>query len=330
MKAEGAPVRRPWAWAAVALFALVPVGAVGILALSQWFGRAAAGGPPPIPPDGRAQLPPGAPPLPPSSPQLPPGAPPLPTTTSTPSPTALANEVALLARARSAAPDAVAFDEANGARIAPLGDTFGVEWTKGAPWTLVSLHGHSGSAFEDAEHWQPYAASRGFNLIAPQWWVGTQDRMDDYLSPPALYHDIDTALRAVGATPGHVALHGFSRGATQTYALAALDAQGSRWFGTIVANAGGAHTDYPPTGEIERGRYGPTPFSGQRWILFCGGKDPDPQINGCPAMRETKRWLTDRGGTVVSLIEDPKADHGGFQRNPANVKRALDLWLGGR
>ncbi len=234
----------------------------------------------------------------------------------------------VLARARAAVPDAVAAAEQAGARVIPADrGAFTLAWEPPTPAerTLVSLHGHAGWAHEDLRVWLPHARKHGFRLLAVQWWVGTRDETPDYLDPDALYRTIDDALRQVGARPGAVLLHGFSRGATLTYALAAMDPRHGRWFGAVVANAGGAHLDFPPTAQVDRGRYGPRPYAGQDWVLFCGGRDPDPKLNGCPAMRTTERWIEEKGATAT-LLADEAADHGGFHRNPDNVRRALEAW----
>lgn len=224
---------------------------------------------------------------------------------------------------------ALAGGRAGGVQRTTEGSSFYLSWEPrpvGASRTLVSLHGHQGSAQQDTRVWMPYATARRFRLISPQWWVGTGDRTEDYLSPPALYRTIDAALRARGATPGTVLLHGFSRGATLTYSLAAIDSEQGRWFGAVLANAGGAHFDFPPTGDVERGRHGATPFAGQRWVLYCGGRDPEPDLNGCPAMRKAEAWVRSRGATAT-LIEEEGADHGGFHHDGHAVDRALDVWL---
>lgn len=262
------------------------------------------------------------------APEPTPPSPPAPSSTAGASAALPSPAATLLARANAAIPDAVAFATRHGARIVPTDRTFYVASPApaGAP-TLVSLHGHEGWAFNDWKIWQPSAEARAFGVISMQWWVGSGDRTEDYLPPPALYAAIDGALRAGGATPGGVMLHGFSRGATLTYALAAMDAHQGHWFGTVLANAGGAHVDFPPTGEVDRGRYGERPYDGQRWILYCGGRDADPQINGCPAMRKTETWVRARGGDTTLLV-DEAADHGGFHHDGRLVGKALDSWLG--
>ncbi|MFZ5477634.1 MAG: hypothetical protein ACOZNI_12730 [Myxococcota bacterium] len=236
---------------------------------------------------------------------------------------------ALVDKAKARAPEAVRFAAAKGVAPVPIesGRSFALSWSPrpGAP-VLVSLHGHEGLAHEELKVWAPHAEARGFALFAPQWWVGAGDDTGDYLNPRELYRSIDQALTASGATRGRVALHGFSRGSAVTYAVAAMDGANAKWFGFVVANAGGAAMDFPPTAEVDRGVHGVRPYAGQRWVLFCGGKDPDPEINGCPAMRRTKAWVTGKGAKVEALIEDPEGDHGAFMRRERNVEKALGMW----
>ena len=98
-------------------------------------------------------------------------------------------------------------------------------------------------------------------------------------------------------------------------------------FRSIIANAGGMAADFPMNREIESGRFGSTPFASTRWWLYCGGRDPDPERDGCPAMRRSQRWLQDKGARA-ELTEDPGGEHGGFHRRGQNVERALDWFLG--
>ena len=60
--------------------------------------------------------------------------------------------------------------------------------------------------------------------------------------------------------------------------------------------------------------------------VVIGMKDPNPDRDGCPAMRTTRDWVTQYGGTVDLLIEDPNGDHGAFHQNPDNVNAALDVF----
>lgn len=123
-------------------------------------------------------------------------------------------------------------------------------------------------------------------------------------------------------------LHGFSRGSANIYGVAALDRKtGNDFFSLVVANAGGAAEDFPFNRDIDRGRLGKSPFARTRWVLFCGGKDPHPDRDGCPGMSRTKKWIEGKGGSVALFIQDPSSGHGGFHLNKANVAKALDLFI---
>ena len=61
--------------------------------------------------------------------------------------------------------------------------------------------------------------------------------------------------------------------------------------------------------------------------MFCGGADPNPERDGCPAMRRSGEWVDLFGGVVDLFIEDKEAGHGGFHQNPAVHSRgSLDAF----
>jgi hypothetical protein len=93
----------------------------------------------------------------------------------------------------------------------------------------------------------------------------------------------------------------------------------------IIANAGSAEPDYPPNQEIASGRLGVV-FAGSHWVFYCGGRDPSPERSGCSGMRKSAGWVKDFGGSVDLFIDEPEGDHGGFHRNPENVRKALDAF----
>lgn len=194
---------------------------------------------------------------------------------------------------------------------------------------IVSLPGTHGLATRDLTVWYRHIKDRDVGLISVQWWLGQGDTTRDYYSPFDIYREVDTLLSGLGIQPGTALLEGFSRGSANIYAVAALDRnKGRQYFSMFVAHAGGASLDYPPTHAIDTGTFGVTPFTGSTWVTVCGGKDPNPDRDGCPAMRNTGLWLTKMGGTVALAIEDDAEGHGALHRNPANAKKLLDLFLG--
>lgn len=243
-------------------------------------------------------------------------------------PTFTPEGMAQLARATSLAPEAATLVREHRAEAVawPGTPSFVVERVerRDAPW-LVSLHGHGSTAFEDMKVWLPHAESRGFNVLSLQWWMGPGESDGDYLSATQLYGAVDAALSIRGARPGTVALHGFSRGSAAVYLLAATDAIQKKWFGTVIANAGGALPEAPAIRAVDSAAFGTTPYQGQRWVLFCGGKDPEPEVSGCPAMRKTLRWVRKKGASA-RLIADLRAEHGGMHMIPDNAAKAIEGW----
>ena len=85
---------------------------------------------------------------------------------------------------------------------------------------IVSLHGSRGFAIQDLAVWQPHLRGREVGVVCLQWWLGEGDRTEDYLTPRQIYHELDLALQRHNLSPKSVVLEGFSRGSTQTFALA--------------------------------------------------------------------------------------------------------------
>lgn len=221
-----------------------------------------------------------------------------------------------------------------GARVERTRDgrSFALVWRPpGSPagW-IVTLHGTGSWAHDEIALWQPFAQKRQLGIIALQWWFGGGQQMADYYAPPEMRRELEGLLAAVGARPENTLLHGFSRGAANLYALVAMDGRTPRpLFRHVVANSGGMSADFPMNREIERGRFGASPYAGTRWWLYCGGGDPNPERDGCPAMRRSQKWLQNKGASA-DLSEDPGGNHGGFHRRGQNVERTLDWFLGGR
>lgn len=195
---------------------------------------------------------------------------------------------------------------------------------KPARW-IVSLPGRHGFATDDLAIWSPHLKGRDIGLVSVQWWLGSGDGIESYLRPEQIYREIDRALPSLGAQPGAVLFHGFSRGSANSYAIAALDAgRGHRYFSLHVASSGGVALDYPPTHAILEGRYGPRPLAGTCWITSAGARDPEPERDGIPGMQRTAAWLKEQGAEVRFAIEDPKFGHGALVLNKANARRLLD------
>jgi hypothetical protein len=244
---------------------------------------------------------------------------------------ARADSASLLAQAQAADPTRYAFVVAKKAEIKATSDNkaFTMWWqpagSKPPAGVIVPLSGHDGWAHDGIYLWQPYAEKYGYAILSLQWWFGQGESTADYYTPEQMYPLITAMLAEKGAAPGKVFFNGFSRGSANSYAMAALDnaATGKHWFGLVLSNAGGAAANYPPNQQIVAGAYGTQPFKGMQWAMYCGEKDPDPTLNGCPAMKSARDWVTGYGATVQIFIDDPNGDHGGFMLNAANVESAL-------
>jgi predicted esterase len=210
------------------------------------------------------------------------------------------------------------------------GRSFALVWRPAgavAGW-IVTLHGSGSWAHDEIVLWQPFAQKRQLGVIALQWWFGGGQQNGDYYAPPEMRREIERLMAQVDAHAENTLLHGFSRGSANLYALVALDGSTPRpLFRSVLANAGGMSADFRMNREIESGRFGATPFAGTRWWSYCGASDPNPERDGCPAMRRSQKWLQDRGAKA-DLTEDTSGDHGGFHRRAQNVERALDWFLG--
>jgi len=246
---------------------------------------------------------------------------------------ASADSASLLAQAQRADPARYQYVLDVGAQIRATSDnrSFSVWWqpASAAPKAvIVSLHGHDAFATTDMALWQPYARQRGYAVLTLQWWFGAGESIDDYYKPQEMYPIIAALLAQKGVKPGSVLFAGYSRGAANTYSVAALDIySGNRYFGTTLSISGGAISDYPPNQQIAAGAYGAKPFAGMRWIMYCGERDPNPTMDGCPAMTAARTWVTALGATITLFIDDPAGDHGGFMTNPANVNAALSAFV---
>lgn len=225
----------------------------------------------------------------------------------------------------------------NAARLNPEilptsdGRSFVVVWRPAgsAPtrW-IVSLHGSRGFATDDLAIWSPSLEGRDLGIVCLQWWIGTDDSTSSYLTPVQIDREIGRVLQRLGVKPGRAMLHGFSRGAANIYAVAALDAGGGRRsFALVVASSGGVAEDYPPTRALLAGSYGDHPLRGTRWVTAAGARDPHPDRDGIPAMRRTAEWLVAQGAVVVERIEDPSQGHGALQLDRANARHLVDLFL---
>jgi uncharacterized protein (TIGR03437 family) len=238
---------------------------------------------------------------------------------------------ALLDRARAANPQRYQFALDKGAQIGVTADqkSFYLLWyppnmPAGNRTLIVTTHGSASFAFDEFFLWYDAALAHGHGILALQWWFPTEAPPRDYYSPAEVHAAVEPVLKQQAIKPGRAMLHGFSRGSANGYYVALFDRQAkNNFFGLHLANAGGASTDYPLYLEVTGGRYGATPFAGMRWATFCGGLDPNPDRDGCPAMRRTADFIEQYGGAVDLAIEDQTKGHGGFHQTPSYLDLAL-------
>mgnify|MGYP001560492402 CR=1 FL=1 len=202
-------------------------------------------------------------------------------------------------------------------------------WSNSSPKKLIiSLGGHDGYASQDFAAWYPILSEKyDFALTSLQWWFGQGETSSDYYTPAEMNKVINSFLASQGFTQTDlIVFEGYSRGSANSYSIAALNSS-SKYFDYVISNAGRFANDYSPNKDILNGTFGTTPFANYKWILYCGEKDPEPDINGCQAMESTKTTIEKYGASVVLFIKDPKGLHGSFMTTPTNAKQALDLIL---
>jgi hypothetical protein len=211
-------------------------------------------------------------------------------------------------------PAAYRYDVAHGARAVgdPASGSFWLRSTTGAKDIVVTVHGHNDSAERAYSLWVPYAKEHGLGIVAVEWQT-KWGRGARFLDDAATYGLIRRAVRAQGTAPGHVLLHGFSQGSHEAFAVTALDRGGPRLFALTMAESGGVHD----------GHTSDPAFAASRWDIYCAGRDPWPQLSGCPAMRHARAYLLASGATVGRFMVDPPAHHGGFLLNRPDVESVL-------
>lgn len=239
------------------------------------------------------------------------------------------------AKARNAA--AVQQAAADDVRVRPTSDgrSFWLEYVPAACQgaarasdpcpVLVSLHGHDGWAYQDYAAWRPFLQDHPYRLVSLQWWFGSGEAPSSYYADREMYPQVERALRMLHAERGQVVLHGFSRGSTHTYGLAALDhARGSDWFGAVISNAGRMYDDLPENAAITRGELGSAPFAGIDWAFFCADGDRESPGDACEHMAASERWVVAQGATSLGIVRDSTGEHGGMHRHAANADVILD------
>lgn len=216
------------------------------------------------------------------------------------------------------------------------GNSFYLKWmpanaTPSNTPLIFLLHGSSSNAFVVMSFWLPRAQLKGVGIIAVQWYRGAASvSPNDYFDDNSLYTYIDTALKRVKYPSNKAMLSGFSRGSARSYAIQFKDVQptGKNYFCTILSDAGKPDSAYPLYSQINSGMYGHTFCAGKQWAMFCGGQDPNPARDGCPAMNSAKtNWVAANGGNVGLFIQAPTLGHTGLTDTPAYMDSVIKFYL---
>jgi hypothetical protein len=194
---------------------------------------------------------------------------------------------------------------------------------------IISLPGHDTKAEDDYNTaWLSHITGGSYALASLNWWDGDGEKKTDYYSPSEVLKQTKVFLKQQGYTSGDlIILEGFSRGSANTYAVIANDRiGGDPIFDAAISASGSYQSDFPLFDGQNDSNVSTTLFKGVYWVLVCGGKDDNPNRDGCPAMQNTKTFLEAHGATVLGLLTDPNSGHGVFHKSSLGLpKQALDL-----
>lgn len=216
------------------------------------------------------------------------------------------------------------------------GKTFYLKWfpansTPSLTPLMVMLHGTGSNVFTAMSKVLSTAMTRSVGVIALQWYLGaTSVSPHDYFGDTTLYTYIDTALKRIKYPSNKALFLGFSRGSARSYAIQFQDVyppNGKNYFCTIMSNAGKPDSLYPFYTSINAGS-NHSFCKGKKWAMYCGGLDPNPGRDGCPAMNSAKaNWVAANGGTVGLFIQDPNLGHSGFMDTPLYIDSLIKFYL---
>ena len=105
---------------------------------------------------------------------------------------AQADSASILNQAKSANATRYDFAVGKNAEIRNTTDNkaFSIWWqpsTSVPTGVIVTLHGHGSYATDEFYLWQPYLQSRGYAILALQWWFGGGETTADYYQPEEMY-----------------------------------------------------------------------------------------------------------------------------------------------
>lgn len=194
---------------------------------------------------------------------------------------------------------------------------------------IISLPGH-GTTAEDGYNkaWLSHIKGSKYALASLNWWDGKGEQKQNYLSAAEVVAQSQAFLKQQGYTTNDlIILEGFSRGSANSYAVIANDRlSGNPVFDAVISASGGYQSDFPLSEGQSNSSASDTLYKGVYWVLACGGKDDNPNRDGCPAMETTKTFLTEHGATVLGILEDPDAGHGAFHKGSLGLpEKALQM-----
>ncbi len=228
-----------------------------------------------------------------------------------------------------------------GARVVNLVNlgTFFVLWVPGdyaqrpARRVIVTMHGSKGNAYAPIERELEMAPKYGYAIVAVQWWKG-QSPPNEYFTSLEMYNLIGLALRYMqdryGTDVHKAAYVGFSMGSARSYEVTYWDrALGTHYFALTVSHSGGVPLKDPPPffHRLQNGEFGPTPFAGTHFFMYCGLQDEEWGTEQCAQMRNAERIVRQYGATIERFIEDPEGTHAGYYSNPEYHEAGVQTFI---
>lgn len=205
------------------------------------------------------------------------------------------------------------------------------EPTTGPKKLIITLPGHGTEAEQGYEAWIPHLQDLDYDLAVLNWWDGKDEKPGNYYRPGEIVQLTKDFVNQEGFSDTDlIILEGFSRGSANTYAVIANQKKmGLQLFDGAIANAGKYQENFPVflSGPQPTSAEWDTYLTNTYWVLACGGQDPNPDRDGCPAMNETKLFLESHGAHVLDVLEDPNEGHGAFHMSSLQLpKQALQLF----
>lgn len=197
---------------------------------------------------------------------------------------------------------------------------FPSSWAAASPRrVMVGLHGTGGAPeTEWSTDWKNILSQKGWGYLGLKYY---DDATGSHDNETSIYSNIKAMLMDVAAScdfgSPSLFLVGFSRGSANGFPIAYLDIKDRKYFKAIGNNSGA----WPPSGPLMGtmqgvvDRHETTGYAGTRFWMYCGALDMEPGFPMCDWMSNAKTWVTNYGGTVERLYQDPTGGHGGLAKN---------------